>query len=126
MFTLCDHRGNVLGFAGRLLDANAKEAKYVNTAETPVYIKGNILYGLDITKDEIRKTKNAVICEGEIDTIQAYQAGTKNVVAIKGSALTEAQVNLLKRFAENIFLALDADMAGDAAAHRGIQTADNA
>jgi DNA primase len=126
MFTLCDHRNNVLGFAGRLLDPNAKEAKYVNTAETPVYIKGNTLYGLNITKDEIRKTGNAVVCEGEIDTIQAYQAGTKNVVAIKGSALTEAQVGLLKRYAENVLLALDADAAGDAAVHRGIMTADAA
>ena len=64
--------------------------------------------------------------EGEIDMIQAYQAGTKNVVAIKGSAFTEAQVNLLKRYTENVLLALDADMAGDAASHRGIQSADAA
>ncbi len=126
MFTLCDHRGNVLGFAGRMLDPNAKDAKYVNTAETLVYTKGNTLYGLNITKDEIRKDGSAVVCEGEIDLIQAYQAGTKNVVAIKGSAFTQAQVNLLKRYAENVLLALDADMAGDAASHRGIQIADAA
>ncbi|MDO8515584.1 MAG: DNA primase, partial [bacterium] len=126
IFTLADHRNNVLGFAGRLLDPNAKEAKYVNTSETPVYTKGNTLYGLNVTKDEIRKSGAAIITEGEIDLIQAFQAGTKNCAAIKGSAFTQAQVNLLKRYTENILLALDADMAGDAAAHRGIQMADAA
>ncbi len=126
MFSLLDHRGNAVGFAGRLLDPNAKEAKYINTAETPVYIKGNILYGLNITKEGIRKTNTTVVVEGEIDLIQSYQAGVMNVVAIKGTALTEAQVNLLKRYAENIILSLDTDLAGDAAAHRGIQTADAA
>jgi len=75
IFTLCDQRGNVLGFAGRLLDPEAKEAKYVNTAETPVYIKGNVLYGLDITHEEIKKAGFAVGVEGEIDAIQSYQPG---------------------------------------------------
>jgi DNA primase len=126
MFPLADQRGNILGFAGRLLDPEAKEAKYVNTAETAVYIKGNLLYGLHLTKDAIKKEGAAVIVEGEIDTIQAYQAGTHNIVAIKGTALTEGQINLLKRYTENISLALDADLAGDAAARRGIQLADQA
>lgn len=126
IFTLSDHRNNVLGFAGRLLDPEAKDAKYVNTSETPVYTKGNTLYGLNVTKEEIRKTGSAIITEGEIDLIQAFQAGTKNCAAIKGSAFTGAQVNLLKRYTENVLLALDADMAGDAAAHRGIQMADAA
>ncbi len=126
MFTLYDHRGNAVGFAGRLLDPDAKEAKYVNTAETPVYIKGNILYGLNTTKEEIKKENSAIVVEGEIDAIQSYQTGVRNVVAIKGSALTEMQVNLLKRYSENVILSLDTDLAGDAAAHRGIQIADKA
>jgi DNA primase len=126
MFTLCDHRGNVAGFAGRLLDPNATEAKYINTSETPVYTKGNILYALDTTREEIRKNNFAVVVEGEIDAIQSYQAGIRNVVAIKGSALTAGHVALLKRYTENIYLSLDADFAGDAAAHRGIQIADEA
>lgn len=126
IFTLKDHRGNVVGFAGRLLDPDAKEAKYINTAETAVYTKGNVLYGLEATREEIKKTGFAVITEGEIDAIQSYQAGVRNVVAIKGSALTSGQVGLLKRYTENIYLALDADFAGDAAAHRGIATADAA
>ncbi len=124
MFTLRDHRGNVVGFAGRLLDPNAKEAKYVNTAETPAYVKGDLLYGLDLTKEEIKKEGFGVVVEGEIDCIQSYQAEVRNVVAIKGSALTEEQVALLKRYTENVYLSLDADFAGDAAAHRGIETAD--
>lgn len=126
IFALKDPRGNVVGFAGRLLDPEAKEAKYVNTSETPVYVKGDVLYGLEITKEEIKKEGFAVVVEGEIDAIQSYQAGVRNVVAIKGSALTGGQVGLLKRYTENIYLSLDADYAGDQAAHRGIETADQA
>ncbi|MCL4397881.1 DNA primase [Patescibacteria group bacterium] len=126
MFTLCDHRGNVVGFAGRLLDPEAKEAKYINTAETAAYTKGNVLYGLDITHDEIKKAGFAVVVEGEIDAISSYQAGVRNVVAIKGSALTAGHISLLKRYTENVYLSLDSDFAGDAAAHRGIEMADQA
>ncbi|MFH0863749.1 MAG: DNA primase [Candidatus Gottesmanbacteria bacterium] len=134
MFTLKDQRGNIIGFAGRVLDPDIKEAhstssgqaKYINTPETLVYIKGNTLYGLDITKDAIKKENQAIIVEGEFDLISSFQAGVANVVAIKGSALTEGHVNLLKRFTENISLALDMDLAGDAAVRRGIEIADNA
>ncbi len=126
IFTLFDHYGSVVGFAGRLLDPEAKEAKYINTAETPAYTKGNTLYGLDVTKEEIKKSGFAVVVEGEIDAIASYQAGVRNVVAIKGSALTLGQVNLLRRYTEVIYLSLDADFAGDAAAHRGIEIADQA
>lgn len=126
IFTLRDQRSNVVGFAGRLLDPDAKEAKYINTAETPVYIKGDVLYGLDVTKDEIKKEGFAVVVEGEIDCIQSYQAGVRNVVAIKGSALTGGQVSLLKRYTDNVYLALDSDFAGDLAVHRGILAADEA
>lgn len=125
MFTLKDIRGNVVGFAGRILDPKEKEAKYINTAETPVYIKGDILYGMDITKEDIKKEKFCVIVEGEIDAIRSYQAGVKNVVAIKGTALTDGQLRLLKRYTENLTMSLDADFAGDAAARRGIEMADN-
>lgn len=126
MFTLKDHRGNVVGFSGRLLDPEAKEAKYINTSETPVYNKSNLLYGLDVTKEAIIKENQAIVTEGEFDVISSFQAGIGNVVAIKGSALTEGHVHLLKRFAEKIVLALDSDMAGDAASRRGIAIADKA
>ena len=137
MFTLKDHRGNVVGFAGRLLDPDAKDPtslrssgqeqpKYINTSETPVYVKSNVLYGLEITKDAIAKANEAVVMEGELDVISSFQAGIGNVVAIKGSALTDGHVRLLRRFTERIALALDSDVAGDAAARRGIEIADAA
>lgn len=126
MFTLKDHRGNVVGFAGRVLDPKEKEAKYINTPETPVYIKGNLLYGLDVTKAAIQKENKAVVMEGELDVISSFQAGVANAVAIKGSALTEGHVHLLRRFTERLVFALDSDLAGDAASRRGIELADAA
>lgn len=126
MFTLKDHRGNVVGFSGRLLDPDAKEAKYINTSETPVYSKGSVLYGLDVTKPAITKEAEAIVTEGEFDVISSFQAGVGNVVAIKGSAFTEGHVNLLRRFAQRLTFALDSDLAGDAAARRGIEIADRA
>ncbi|KKU88217.1 DNA primase [Candidatus Gottesmanbacteria bacterium RIFCSPLOWO2_01_FULL_48_11] len=126
MFTLKDHRGNVVGFAGRVMDPDVKEAKYINTPETPVYIKGNVLYGLDVTKAAIQKENEAVVMEGELDVISSFQAGIGNAVAIKGSALTEGHVHLLRRFTESVTFALDSDLAGDAAARRGIEIADAA
>lgn len=124
MFPLYDHRGNIAGFAGRTLDPTQEEAKYINTPETIIYHKSDLLYSLNQTREAIKKANLAVVVEGELDTISSYQAGVKNVVAIKGSALTENQVGLIKRFAENITLALDKDVAGDQAARRGIQIAD--
>lgn len=124
MFTLKDHRGNVVGFSGRVMDPSAKEAKYINTSETPVYVKGKILYALDVTKDAIQKANEAIIMEGELDVISSFQAGIGNVVAIKGSAVTEDHARLLRRFTERIVFALDSDIAGDAAARRGIEIAE--
>ncbi|MGB9637478.1 MAG: DNA primase, partial [Microgenomates group bacterium] len=125
MFPLSDHRGNIVGFAGRLLDPEAKEAKYVNTPETLIYHKSELLYPLQITKEDIKKENVAVVVEGELDAISSYQVGIKNVVAIKGSALTEHQSRLLRRFTENLILSLDSDAAGDMAARRGIEIADS-
>lgn len=126
MFTLRDHRGNVVGFSGRLLESDAKEAKYINTSETPVYSKSNILYGLDVTKGAIQKANQAILTEGELDVISSFQVGVSNVVAIKGSALTEGHIHLLKRFTERLVFALDSDIAGDMASRRGIEMADKA
>ncbi|MCL5090842.1 MAG: DNA primase [Patescibacteria group bacterium] len=124
MFPLLDHRGNVCGFSGRVLDPTAKEAKYVNNPETLIYHKSELLYPLQITKEEIKKENSVVVVEGEIDAISSFQVGIKNIVAIKGSALTELQARLLRRFADNLVLSLDADAAGDMAARRGIEIAD--
>src|SRR3989344_2282337 len=123
MFTLFDLRSRVVGFAGRVME---KDPKYINTPETEIYHKSQVLYGLETTKEAIKKANKAVVVEGELDAISSYQAGVKNVVAIKGSALTSEQIDLLKRFTDNLALALDADAAGDAAARRGIELAEAA
>lgn len=126
MFTLKDHRGNVVGFAGRVLDPKQEEVKYINTPETLVYHKSDLLYGLTETRQAIKKADEAILVEGELDLISSYQAGIKNVLAIKGSALTSSQVQLLGRYTKNLIFALDCDVAGDAAARRGIEIADAA
>jgi len=127
IFPLRDHRGNVVGFSGRIIGLGGEKSgpKYINTPETLVYHKGELLYGLEITKEKIKKENQAVIVEGELDLISSYQIGIENIVAIKGSALTEPQLKLLKRFCEGICLALDQDIAGDMASRRGIEIADS-
>lgn len=124
IFPLYDHRGNPIGFSGRILPWDKRETgKYINSPETPLYHKSNVLFGLNLTRGFIKKKKTAIVVEGELDLISSWQAGIKNVVAIKGSALTEEQVKLLSRFAQKFILALDSDMAGDAATRRGIKVA---
>lgn len=135
MFPLTNQRGQVVGFAGRVLDAEAKDspsreataergAKYVNTPETAYYHKSELLYGLSVTKRGITTADQVVVVEGELDALSSWQAKIKNVVAIKGSAVTEEQLKLLFRYTRNVVLALDADMAGEEAVKRGITTAD--
>lgn len=128
IFPLFDHRGNVAGFAGRIMPGpKANElAKYINTPETPVYHKSYLLYGLNLVKSDIKTSGYAIVVEGELDMISSWQVGIKNVVAIKGSALTDEQVRLISRFTKKIILALDSDFAGDAAARRGIVVAQKA
>jgi len=126
IFPLKDHRGNVVGFSGRVLPGKNETApKYINIAETLLYQKSSLLYGLDQGKEEIRKKRSVIVVEGEFDVISSFQANVENIVAIKGSSLTFEQCQLLKRFADEIILALDRDIAGDAAARRGIETADS-
>jgi len=133
VFPLFDHRSNPVGFSGRTLEktlkglpAGRQGAKYINTPETMLYHKSDLFYGLNLTSKQIKNKNLAIIVEGELDLISSCKAGVKNVVAIKGSALTENQVNLIKRFTDNIALSLDEDLAGDAAARRGIEIADEA
>ncbi len=125
MFPLYDHRDNIVGFSGRIIIPQDDVGKYINTPETAIYHKSQLLFGFNKVKEFLRKTKQVVIVEGEFDMISPYQAGIKNIVAIKGSALTEEQIRLLSRYVEELVLALDADSAGDAAARRGIQLAVN-
>lgn len=127
IFTLRDTRGNVVGFAGRVLPGyEGKGGKYINSPETELYHKSEHLYGLYENRSAIKGEDQVVVVEGELDAISSWQAGVKNVVAVKGTALTENQVEILRRYTRNVLLALDADVAGDAATKRGISLADSA
>jgi len=120
MFPLSDHRGNIVGFSARILDKNSDSPKYINTKETSVYHKGSLFFGLDNAKDEIKIKQQAILVEGEFDVIACFKEGIKNVVAIKGTALTENQVTLLARFTPKITLCLDMDDAGFEATKRSL------
>jgi DNA primase len=120
IFPLIDHRDNVLGFAGRILDSDENTAKYVNTRETLIYHKGDHIFGLNVTKDAIRREEKAIVVEGEFDVLSCFQNGIGNAVAVKGTALTEQQVNLLARFTPKITFCFDADRAGQEAIKRSL------
>ncbi len=124
IFPLKDSRGNIIGFSGRILHDEKKQAKYINSPETLLYHKRETLFGLNITKDYIRKKNCVIVVEGEFDMISLFQSGIGNVVAIKGSALTKEQLLLIKRFTNRIYLALDSDAAGEEAMKRGIEDAE--
>lgn len=113
------HRDNgaIIAFGGRAMESG-QQPKYLNSPETPIYVKGRTLYGLHLSKGAISRTKHAVMVEGYFDWAQAYQAGITNVVASSGTALTPAQVRLLKRFATKVVLSFDPDAAGQGAAVR--------
>ena len=109
--------GSVIAFGGRALEHN-QQPKYLNSPETALYTKGRTLYGLDLTKSAIRRLGYAVMVEGYFDFAQALQAGVAPVVATCGTAVTEAQAKLLKRFASKVILSFDPDTAGKSAAAR--------
>jgi len=124
IFPLYDHRENVVGFSGRILDNGALGPKYINTRETIIYHKGETFYGIHVTKDSIQKAKQAILVEGEFDVISCFQAGIPNVLAVKGTALTPMQVTLLARYAEKITICFDGDHAGQDAIKRSIPLID--
>jgi len=124
MFPLADIRGRILGFSGRVLGDELP--KYINTPQTKIFDKGHFLLGLNLSKGPIKEKGEAIIVEGEMDFLMSFQSGVKNVVASKGTALTEAQVEELKKYASTILLCFDTDFAGDAASRRGIEIADKA
>lgn len=122
MFPLVDVKGQIVAFSGRILTTG--EPKYINTPQTVIFDKSSCLYGLNMSKGEIRQKNFAILTEGEMDMIMSYQAGVKNVVASKGTALTGGQIDLIKKYTDTILLCFDSDLAGDAASRRGIEMAD--
>ncbi|TMD06771.1 MAG: DNA primase [Chloroflexi bacterium] len=116
-----DERGQTVAFVGR--DATGTDdRKYVNSPDTPAFSKSRVLFALDLAKEEIGRRGHAVLVEGQFDVIVAHQFGVANAIATSGTALTEEQVKLLKRFTEEVILAFDGDPAGKAAAYRAIET----
>lgn len=126
MFPIFNVSGKVVAFGGRILSAtksdnpNIYQPKYINTSETDVYHKSQILYGIAQAKADIRKQDVCYLVEGYTDVISLYQAGIKNVVASSGTALTKEQVQLVKRFSQNMVILYDGDAAGIKAALRGL------
>lgn len=125
MFPINDLYGNPIGFTSRIVPWSTEKeaAKYVNTPETPTYNKSHVLYGLDKAKSTIKKENFVIVVEGNMDAIACHQAGSKNVVASSGTALTLDQIKILKRYTPNLFLAFDVDLAGENATQRGIDVA---
>lgn len=123
IFPLKDVHGTIIGFGGRTLKSDETGAKYINSPQSLIYDKGGFLYALDLAKTAIREQKLAVIVEGYMDVVASHQAGVTNVVASSGTALTERQVKLLRRFTSSVALAFDMDLAGTDASQRGIDIA---
>jgi DNA primase len=117
-----DERSQPLAFTARTVRAD-EQRKYINSPETPAYIKGRVIFGLDLARDDITRKGHAVLMEGQFDVITAHHHGVTNAVASSGTALTDDQVRLLKRFTDELLLVFDADRAGRAAAFKAIELA---
>ncbi len=127
IFPIFDLNSQVIGFGARVFkDADKKEtAKYINTPQTLLYDKSNILYGLNFAKVAVRKKNQCVLTEGYTDAIMCHQAGFDNTVAVSGTALTPRHLNILKRYSDNLLLSFDMDVAGDTATKKGINLAES-
>jgi len=119
IFPITDLKNRILGFGARVLDGSLP--KYINSPETAVYSKGRNLYGLNVSRDYIKKARHALVVEGYLDFLIPYQAGVRNLIATLGTALTVDQIKLLKRFANTVVMAYDPDEAGEAASLRNLE-----
>lgn len=123
MFPIFNPSGKVIAFAGRILDEKKKTAKYINSSQTPVYNKSEVVYGVNFAKNEIRKEEEVILVEGYTDVITMNQFGIKNVVASSGTSLTAGQIKILQRYGNRIVMIYDADSAGQTAMVRGMNVA---
>ena len=124
MFPIIDVRGRVVGFGGRMM-GDGKGAKYLNSPETPVFYKGSTLYGLNRAKKHIVKGE-LIVVEGYMDVISLHRHGVENAVASLGTAFTQRQAEIIKRYSSNVIVAYDSDAAGQAAAQRGMEILEGA
>ena len=120
MFPICNDVGEVIAFSGRVLAADATAAKYINSPETPLFRKGRVLFGLHKTKRALIDADCAVVCEGQLDLITLFEAGIQNVIAPQGTAFTQNQAHVLKRFVREVVLCFDSDTAGQKAAEQSL------
>ena len=118
IFPIMNTAGKVIGFSGRIIGDG--EPKYLNSQESSIFLKKNNLYGLNLAAREIRNQDRIILVEGQMDVVSLYQSGVRNVSASLGTALTENQARLIKRYTRNVILSYDADNAGQKAADRGI------
>lgn len=121
MFSIWNDEGKVIAFSGRVLEKDAKGAKYVNSPETPIFHKSSVLYGLPMAKATMREKKTAILCEGQLDVIACHRAGLKNAVSSQGTAFTEDHSRKLKRYSEKVVIAYDSDNAGKEASFKCLQ-----
>jgi DNA primase len=121
MFPIHDYRtGEIIAFSGRLLKDAEGAAKYLNSPQTPLFGKGSVLFGLHKTMRALIEANCAIVCEGQLDLISLFEAGITNVVAPQGTAFTESQAHILKRYVKEVVLCFDADTAGRKAAERSL------
>ncbi len=126
MIPICDAQGQVIAFTGRVLPGTSQEkegGKYVNSPETALYKKSEVLFGLHLAKSAIRKKECVIVVEGNLDVIASHKAGVEHIVASSGTALTEMQLRMLSRYTRRIIFCLDEDAAGFAAAKRAFALA---
>lgn len=121
MFPISDEHGRVVGFSGRVLQADAKMAKYVNSPETDYFHKGRLLYAFHLARPHFREQGRALVCEGQLDVIACHRAGLNHAVCSQGTAFTEQHAQLLRRACDAVTLAFDADPAGQKAAVSTVQ-----
>ena len=120
MFSITNEVGEVIGFSGRVLTADNKGPKYVNSPESPIFTKGKVLFGLSLARTALLEKKFAIVCEGQIDLITAFEAGIQNVTAPQGTAFTAKQAQILKRHVDEVVLCFDSDNAGQQAAEKSL------
>jgi DNA primase len=121
IFSIANDQGHPIAFSARLMDKDAKAAKYINSPETPIFTKSKVLFGLHRAKRPIMDAGRALVCEGQIDVLRCHAAGVLNAVAPLGTAFTPEHARIIKRYTKQVILCLDADQAGLSAAERVTQ-----